>query len=404
MTRSARMLLLDLTMLVDRFRSCSFSFAFALTIPACYPGEGDSTDAESASVALETPRLVAVAGDVVQISLPVDDPSATVVTFAADGVDFDTCDTAAGPDECRRGDLVRTAAIFQEVGLHTVTLIASGVSGDTLATIAIDVRSRREVRAAGAADFAAVPSDRGFLDPDRPPHRIFGGVKWSVSGQKVIVAAPPAGSIEAVAECMRTYGASIERHADANGISRASVAATAITESNCTNPSGSSDGLSSGPMQVTGRTCALFAPNLSARECKSKMHADPHFSFAIGAKYMGSDELVSKHHHDPPKIAAAYNAGSVRRSTRNRWHMLVTGNHLERFVAAYNAYRAWEDTAAADGDAGGPARSRTFEGRYVPRLEDLPAWAPDGTVYFVGDWPSRDGAFVERRAGAWQAS
>ena len=49
-----------------------------------------------------------------------------------------------------------------------------------------------------------------------------------------------------------------------------------------------------------------------------------------------------QHHRDPPKIAAAYNAGSLRRTSSNRWHMVSTGSHINRFVLWYNAYRAWE--------------------------------------------------------------
>jgi hypothetical protein len=58
--------------------------------------------------------------------------------------------------------------------------------------------------------------------------------------------------------------------------------------------------------------------------------------------------LARLHHHDPPKIAAAFTLGAVRRSNRNRWHMAawlrgIGGrDYISSFVGAYNAYRSLE--------------------------------------------------------------
>jgi hypothetical protein len=140
---------------------------------------------------------------------------------------------------------------------------------------------------------------------------------------------------------MNRFGPSIRKWADHFSMSRASVVATALTESNCTNPAGSSDGLSSGPMQVTASTCSAIT-GLSRTTCRSRMHTNPDFSFQVGVKYMASSFQRSQHHRDPPKIAAAYNAGSLRKTSSNRWHLVSTGNHIDRFVRHYNAYRVWE--------------------------------------------------------------
>lgn len=255
---------------------------------------------------------------------------------------------------------------------------------------------------------AAPPAiNRGFLDPDRPSHAVFGGVAWSVTGQTVVVASPPAGSVTTVETCMKTYGTSIVKYADQYKVSRASVVATAITESNCTNPAGSSDGLSSGPMQVTGSTCAGTVSGYSSSACLAKMHSDPDFSFLVGTKYMGSSYQVGQHDHDPPKIAAAYNAGSIRSSTANRWHMVVTGNHIERWVGAYNAYRQWEKLHGMgnmSGDAIGANLPVTFfDGENVATVDELPATTREGQVTFVGDWAGDDGTFYTYRSGAWRA-
>jgi hypothetical protein len=262
-----------------------------------------------------------------------------------------------------------------------------------------------EVRFSSEPADAGADVSRGFLDPDRPAHNVFGGISWAVTDQKVVVDAPPPSDVEAIASCMQRYGNFIIRHADQNSVSRGSVVATAITESNCSNPAGSSDGLSSGPMQVTGSTCASVV-DIPSAECKTRMHDDPEFSFEVGARYMGSSYQLKQHAHDPPKIAAAYNAGSVRQSAANRWHMVVTGNHLERWVGAYNAYRAWENTTGAQKQSLEAAAARRpapiFEGESAETVDALPTRATEGQVFFIGHWASRDGHFVQYREGRWQ--
>jgi hypothetical protein len=385
--------------------------------PAADGGAVDNTpDTDPIAWVSPTADSVIEVDQVVELTVKVNDPAVKVVRFTLDNKPLDACDVTSGPDECMKDGFFRVTTSFPAAGLHSLSATAPSSSGDHVASLQITVH------AAGTGGDAGAPADaghadaghvdggplllRGFLDPDRPLHNVFGGIKWSVTGQKVIVASPPTGDTAAVAACMKTYGASIIKHADAYGVSRASVVATALTESSCTNPAGSSDGLSSGPMQVTGSTCAAVAGGgISSAACKAKMHTSPDFSFQIGAKYMGSSYQVSQHGHDPPKIGAAYNAGSVRSSTANRWHMLVTGNHIERWVGAYNAYRAWEKlngvALKAMDDAVAVRPASRFEGEHAASMSALPSQAPEGQVYFVGDFARRDGIFVRREGGAW---
>jgi len=71
---------------------------------------------------------------------------------------------------------------------------------------------------------------------------------------------------------------------------------------------------------------------------------EPEMSIRAGTAYIAQQLGVS--HFDPPKVAAAYNAGSLRLDSgeRNRWRMLCyptgTGQHIDRYVQFYN------DTAA----------------------------------------------------------
>ena len=291
-------------------------------------------------------------GDAIELAVSVPMADAQLVRFAVDGAEVGTCDPAQADEDCFRDDIWRWTVVFDQPGVHAVTATVVMTDGSEVAIDRPITAVEPSVFTAGLADSEAilatgsVPDSldaigAGYLDPNRGYHNVFGGRSWAVSGQRVVThTGTPAGSVAAVRACMSRYGGSIRRWADHYHLSRASIVATAITESNCSNPAGSSDGLSSGPMQVTASTCSALS-GLPRQTCRVRMHTNPDFSFEVGAKYMGSSYQVGQHRHDPPKIGAAYNAGSVRRSYANSWRMLTTTNHIDRFVAAYNAYRAW---------------------------------------------------------------
>jgi|GEM_PF-3171900 len=396
----------------------------------------DATDPQGTSDdALQTSAPLAWAAPVgstpiridepVELSVHANHPEARAVRFAVDGKAIATCDpTADAEEDCRRGDFFRWTTTFATPGTHhlvatfataegevraskTIQVLPAGVDPDVAPeTGAPENAEEQSMMAAAAAEeqadgVIALAASAGVRDPNRALHNVFGGVRWSVSSDKVIVTKPPAGSVSLVTTCMKRYGASIQKWADHFKLSRASVVATAIAESSCTDPRGSSDGLSSGPMQVTASTCASIM-GISSATCRARMFSSPDFSFEVGAKYMASAFQVRQHQHDPPKIGAAYNAGSIRSSTANRWHMLVTGNHIERWVGGYNAYRAWETAnhvAAVQADAA--EVDSVFDGQSVATKAALPANAREGQVIFVGNFAERDGDFAEFRGGRW---
>jgi len=369
-------------------------------------GEDEAGDPDVDPIAWVTPGPGAdvPASEPIELSVKVNaEALVTSVRFEVDGKELATCDANT---ECRRGSFYRATTSFDQPGRRRLVATFASAGSPRSAVVEIDVVAKT---ASAPAPTPSTASDRGFLDPDLPRHNVFGGVFWSVASQRVEVESPPQASVTAVAACIQKYGASIRKHADAFEVSRASVVATAITESNCTNPSGSSDGLSSGPMQVTGSTCAAVdGSGISGDACKKKMFEDPDYSFFIGVKYMGSSYQRKQHGRDPPKISAAYNAGSIRSSTANRWHMVSTGNHVDRFVGAYNAYRAWESesgVARLSIELAAARRARSFfEGEHVARTADLPPHAEEGQVVFVGDWSARDGAFATFRDGHWETN
>jgi predicted NAD/FAD-binding protein len=79
--------------------------------------------------------------------------------------------------------------------------------------------------------------------------------------------------------------------------------------------------------------------------------------------------------------------------------MLVTGNHLERWVGAYNAYRSWESSVHLASPI--VEADPVFEGASVAGRTELPATAAEGQVVFVGSFADRDGDFAELRGGRW---
>jgi hypothetical protein len=395
--------------------------AAALAGAGCIDGTATIGDADPMGLAWVSPGTddggPLVAGEAVQLSVATANPDATIVHFAIDGAELAACDPRAPGEDCRLADLWRWTAPLP-AGSHTLTAwFVDGSGARVEATQAVAVAGARSIAdledddaAAGDVDalaaaepdanLTALAASRGSLDPSRPFHDVFGGISWAVQNQRVVLHAhTPVGSVAAVRSCMARYGASIRRWADHYHLSRASVVATALTESSCTNPAGSSDGLSSGPMQVTASTCAALT-GLSRGTCRVRMHTQPDFSFHVGVMYMATSYQRAQHHRDPPKIAAAYNAGSIRKSYANRWHMVTTGNHIDRWVSAYNAYRAWETTRSAAIEIA-PVEP-TWDGAHVDDASQLPAQAAEGTTVFVGDFAARDGEFVTFTNGAWQ--
>lgn len=76
------------------------------------------------------------------------------------------------------------------------------------------------------------------------------------------------------------------------------------------------------------------------RSIGRKWLLEPANNFLAAAHYI--DAQAGETYFDPPKVAAAYNAGSLRpdEAAGNRWKMHCyptgTGRHVERFVAWYN--------------------------------------------------------------------
>ena len=255
------------------------------------------------------------------------------------------------------------------------------------------------------------------------------GIKWRIDPDGFVLLSDgqrPTGSRLFARSCFMRYGKSFERWAGTygKGLGIAHLVATAITESGCSEEKGMSsvDGLSTGIMQVTGKTCQgllrhLGRAPLSKDDCMIKMADDPDFSVELGAAYITQPMQVQLTSLSPPKVAAAYNAGGVYFDAGNPWHMRCTGNHIDRFVSAYNAYVAWHREEGGDlsavsrrrGAAGGHVKF--MRGVALPEsvpsltaLNELTSRAQEGAVVFVGDRDSKRGDFYVFVDGQWQGS
>lgn len=269
-----------------------------------------------------------------------------------------------------------------------------------------------------------IPMKWDRYEPDSDWHSMFEGVAWRVFNGYVEVKdeALNKGSTTLVGSCLQSFGAQFEQWSVAVQVKMAHLYATAVTESGCRQLSGSGDGLSTGILQVTGSTCAEVMKNAySADACKQKMADDVSFSIEVGTKYMGGTYQtgltkftpVPGQQSDlglalnPPKVAAAYNAGALKKSTANRWHLVVTADHIDRYVAAYNAFVEYTKQQKK-----GIAPVKVISLRENPALPQAVASvtalkalaAQEGDAVFVGDWSHKVGDFYYYVDGAWRAA
>ncbi|MDB4993364.1 MAG: hypothetical protein JWM74_796, partial [Myxococcaceae bacterium] len=203
-------------------------------VASCSSDDGGNPDVDPIAWVSPTSDASIAVDETVELTVKVNDESIKLVRFFVDDAAIASCDTTAGPNECRRDSLFRYSTSFHTAGLHRLVASYPAGGGDRSAALTVEVRAASAgprhdavVDAGTSPDAGPVTPppavDRGFLDPDRASHNVFGGVAWSVGGQHVVVAAPPAGSTTAVAACMKLYGASIIKQADAAKISRGSV-------------------------------------------------------------------------------------------------------------------------------------------------------------------------------------
>jgi len=183
------------------------------------------------------------------------------------------------------------------------------------------------------------------------PHNSFGGELWQLSKEGLIVSGKldrTPGRLVTVPRVWRDFGDSIQKHAREKNVPVELIVATICTESSGnpkafrTEPGWSSDEttpkkVSAGLMQTLISTAQWI---LGDQSITREVLFNPDKSIEAGTAYI--DHQRGNTRLDPPKVACAYNAGSLvcNSGTSNRWkikqHPIGTGEHADRFVQWFN--------------------------------------------------------------------
>ncbi|MCA6115683.1 M15 family metallopeptidase [Bradyrhizobium sp. WSM 1738] len=191
------------------------------------------------------------------------------------------------------------------------------------------------------------PAPAGLLAEIMPqlikPHRHFdNGVQWSLTSRGISIdgAAPMGtpGEPSTVRKIFNNFREPCLTSARRYGVPIELIVATIATESggnpNDRRPEPQINDESVGLMQTLVKTARAATGRKSLR---ANDLLDPATSIDAGTAYIASQRPST--HFDAPLVAAAYNAGSIRRDDRpaNRWKLHCfppgTGAHVDRFVA-----------------------------------------------------------------------
>ncbi|MEF8707598.1 MAG: transglycosylase SLT domain-containing protein [Candidatus Accumulibacter propinquus] len=250
-----------------------------------------------------------------------------------------------------------------------VDLVVAPVTGDGGA--AVPAISGQSPDALGMRSFAAFGvSIRSLLEP----HNKFGGVKWQLSRDGLIVNGKldrSPGQLVTVPRVWQDYGALIADAATTYKVPLELIVATIFTES-----SGRADvsriesgwesdeltphRVSAGLMQTLISTAREVLPDLPDRKLTRDSLFKPETSIAAGTAYISRQQ--TRTHFDPPLVACAYNAGSLSKSSDadNRWKITQTDGHADRFVQGFNDCFAYFRAQPEQLPPGAPSFYRLF--------------------------------------------
>lgn len=191
---------------------------------------------------------------------------------------------------------------------------------------------QRSSASVAATPMPETPASHGF-------RKAFpGGIGWRTTKDGVLIEGDPepvgtVGAPNTVRRIWRDFGPIILKASADIGVPAELIVATIATESRG-NPDAARtepDGRKSvGLMQTLLGTAA----EVMGREVSEDELRDPAISIEAGARYMLRQRPRTE--FEPPLVAAAYNAGSIRENPGNRWHLHCTPEHVDRFVKFYN--------------------------------------------------------------------
>jgi soluble lytic murein transglycosylase-like protein len=196
----------------------------------------------------------------------------------------------------------------------------------------------REIAAPASQRQAAPRAAAPPAQPDGFRRAFPGGLGWRKTSAGVLLEGEvePRGTTGApvtVRRIWRNFGPIILQVSEEHRVPPELIVATIATESHG-NPAAArteGDGRQSvGLMQTLLGT----ASEMLGREVTAEELMDPETSITAGALYIRQQRAQTE--YEPPLVAAAYNAGSLRETEANRWRLVATPEHVDRFCMFYN--------------------------------------------------------------------
>jgi hypothetical protein len=199
----------------------------------------------------------------------------------------------------------------------------------------------------------ALEKIRKVIDDLTQPHRYRDSVEWYLSPQGIVIDGkqPPettGGEPKTVRSVWQRFGTPVEEWSVKFGVPVELIIATICSESG-----GSPSDIRKEPGYISDdKTPGKISPGLmqtlisTARSTLAdntidrKWLLEPGNSIRAGTAYIASQWTTTN--FDPPKVACAYNAGSIyyNESAENRWKMrqypINSANHADRFVKWFN--------------------------------------------------------------------
>lgn len=187
-----------------------------------------------------------------------------------------------------------------------------------------------------APEIPPAPADGdGISDPpSRSLHNACGGVDWQrIHGWLLQPhAEPEIGPADELARCVERYAGWVTHEADAAEVSRASVYAALAATGQCDDDRDYDGAL------LSAAQCVLVHPELDENACLAAMADTRAFGIATLAQAIAA--AVDEHDSDPPRMAAWLGHGAIECGGDDRWRMLAPAGFVDRYTAAYNAYKA----------------------------------------------------------------